>query len=277
MIVMRYLILLTTLGILTACGKKATTKNVHQHSNEHEHHHHHHLSKNSNTVHQYSPTIALLNSIYEGNLTVDQMVNQGTIGLGTVNHLDGELVAVDGIVYKIDAKGGITRAGSDLKSPSMTMIDFQPKRKIGIENISSLKEFTSVLTSEMESKNSFYAYQIKGEFAYLKMASAHKVKNENVSLFEYLDTRVMYTRENIKGTLVGLYTPEYLGNISIPGLHLHFLSDDIKLGGHLEDIKFENLVVEIQEINQINLTLPDVKKFKENKLKQGPPPPAATK
>ena len=87
----------------------------------------------------------------------------------------------------------------------------------------------------------------------------------------------MYTRENIKGTLVGLFTPDYLGNIVIPGMHFHFLSDDIKLGGHLEDIKFDNLEVEIQEVNQVNLQLPETEKFRNTSLKQGAAPKATAK
>ena len=227
-----------------------------------------------NTVHQYSPTIALLNSIYEGDFTPQQMIQQGNIGIGTVNHLEGELIAVDGIVYTIDAEGGIKVAPNDLESPNMTMINFQAKQTIAVKNITSLAGLNTALDKYRPSKNSFYAYKVKGEFSYLKMASAHKVENEDVSLFEYLDTRVMYTRENIKGTLVGLFTPSYLGNIVIPGMHFHFLSEDIKLGGHLEDIKFDNLMIEVQEINQVNLQLPNVEKFRTKELKDVAPPKA---
>jgi alpha-acetolactate decarboxylase len=242
---------------------------------KHEHSHESGLASHTkNTVHQYSPTIALLNSIYEGDLTPQQMVQQGNIGLGTVNQLAGELIAVDGIVYTIDAEGGIKKAPKDLKSPNMTMINFQPKQTLEISNITSYGDLNDALNKHRTSKNSFYAYKIKGDFKYLKMASAHKVKNEDVSLFEYLDTRVMYTRENIKGTLVGLFTPNYLGNIVIPGMHFHFLSNDIKLGGHLEDIKFDHLTVEVQEVNQVNLQLPQVEKFRTRELKDVKPPKA---
>ncbi|OWW25937.1 acetolactate decarboxylase [Zobellia sp. OII3] len=281
---MKTAITLLSLAILASCGNQdkkeagSTTE-----TQNHEHPHPHNVDENGlaphteNTIHQYAPTVALLNSIYEGDITPRQMVQQGNIGIGTVNHLAGELVAVDGVVYTIDAEGGIKEAPEDLESPNMTMINFQPKKTVTVENITSYEELNKELQKYSTSKNSFYAYRIKGEFEYLKMASAHKVENEDVSLFEYLDTRVMYTRENIKGTLVGLFTPDYLGNIVIPGMHFHFLSEDIKLGGHLEDIKFDRLQVEIQEVNQVNLQLPQTEKFRNKTLKQGASPKATAK
>lgn len=276
---MKKAILLFSLLIIMSCGNQRE-KEAQQHSHSHSHSHKPEVNglnpHTENTVHQYAPTVALLNSIYEGVITPEQMVQQGNIGLGTVNHLDGELIAVDGIVYTIDAEGGIKKAPSNLKSPNMTMINFQPKETVEVVNIDSYEALTNALKIHMTSKNSFYVYRIIGEFKYLKMASAHKVESDDVSLFDYLDTRVMYTRENIKGTLVGLFTPDYLGNIVIPGMHFHFLSKDIKLGGHLEDINFDKLTIEIQEVNQVNLQLPKVKKFRERELKQGEAPKATT-
>ncbi|MDO6516815.1 acetolactate decarboxylase [Zobellia uliginosa] len=282
---MKKIILLFSLALLASCGNqtKEGVSSSEKHELQHGHPHSHSTDEHGlathteNTIHQYAPTVALLNSIYEGDITPQQMVQQGNIGIGTVNHLAGELVAVDGVVYTIDAEGGIAEAPNDLESPNMTMINFQPKKTVTVKNIGSYEDLTKELQKYATSINSFYAYRIKGEFGYLKMASAHKVENEDVSLFEYLDTRVMYTRENIKGTLVGLFTPDYLGNIVIPGMHFHFLSEDIKLGGHLEDIKFDKLQVEIQEVNQVNLQLPETKKFRTRELKQGAAPKATAK
>lgn len=234
------------------------------------------LAKAGKTIHQYGMPLSLLNTVYEGDLTVGEMAQQGDIGLGTVNHLEGELVALDGVVYTIDPKGKIAKAPANLKSPYMTMIRFQPTHTAKISEVGSIQELGAVLKTKMDSENSFYAYKMKGTFPYLKMASAHKVQDEDMPLFEYLATREMYTRENIKGSLVGLFTPEYLGNISIPGLHLHFLSDDLTLGGHVEDIKLDEQTVEIEEINQIRLSLPQVSKFRDKPLKQMPVPAATT-
>lgn len=221
-----------------------------------------------NTIEQYGFPLALVNQIYTGDITPAEMLKKGELGLGTADNLDGELVALDGVVYKIELDGSLIKAPSELAAPYMTMFKFNPSKHIILKEVNSLAELGEKLSAQMASKNSFYAYKITGTFSHLKMASAEKVKNDSVPLMEYLKTRVMYTKENIKGTLVGLYTPEYLGNISIPGMHFHFVSSDKKLGGHLEGISFDQVSVEIEEINKINLTLPQVTKFREHKLQQ---------
>lgn len=221
-----------------------------------------------NTIEQYGFPLALVNQIYTGDMTPIDMLKKGQFGLGTADNLDGELVALDGVVYKIELDGSLIKAPADLSAPYMTMFKFNPSKHIVLKEVNSLAELGEKLTAQMTSKNSFYAYKITGTFSHLKMASAEKVENDSVPLMEYLKTRVMYTKENIKGTLVGLYTPEYLGNISIPGMHFHFVSSDKKLGGHLEGISFEQVNVDIEEINKINLTLPQVAKFREHKLQQ---------
>ena len=227
-----------------------------------------------NVIEQYGFPLALVNQVYTGDITPAEMLEKGQFGLGTADNLDGELVALNGVVYKIEIDGSLIKAPSNLAAPYMTMFKFNPKKRITLKNVSSLALLGEKLKATMSSKNSFYAYKITGTFNSLKMASAQRVKNDSVPLMEYLKTRVMYTKQNIKGTLVGLYTPDYLGNISIPGMHFHFVSNDYKLGGHLEGISFDEVTVEIEEINKINLTLPQVGKFRAIELKQASVPAA---
>ena len=66
-------------------ANEPTKKEVEEHGHSHKADETELASHTENTVHQYSPTIALLNSIYEGDITPQQMVQQGNIGLGTVN------------------------------------------------------------------------------------------------------------------------------------------------------------------------------------------------
>ena len=229
-----------------------------------------------NTLHQYGSPLSLLNKVYEGDITAAQMVELGDTGLGTANAMAGELVALDGVVYAINADGSIAEAPADLKAPYMGMLTFEASDTVEIDGAHSIQDLQSKLAAKMGSENSFYAFKIHGTFPYLKMASAHKIEDENMALMDYLATRLMYEKENVTGTLVGLYTPGYLGNVSIPGLHFHFLSDKHDLGGHVEDLRFDQQTIQMQEINQINVSLPKVPKFRKQKLDMTPAP-AATK
>ena len=42
-----------------------------------------------------------------------------------------------------------------------------------------------------------------------------------------------YAYERIEGTIVGFRAPSYLGRLAPPGDHLHFISADRSVGGHV--------------------------------------------
>ena len=85
----------------------------------------------------------------------------------------------------------------------------------------------------------------------------------------------MYDLTNVEGPIVGIYTPDYLGTISIPGLHFHFQNGDNTVGGHLEDIRFETMDFKIQEFDRIDVVLPNVPEFRSKKMQIIQPPSGA--
>lgn len=234
--------------------------------------HHHDTPK---AIQQYGLPLTLMNTIYEGTITAEQMSELGDIGVGVSNHLNGELTAVDGVIYSIAADGTATIAPADLQAPYMSMLKFEPTKTITLKNIRSFKELQDAITAQITSVNSFYAFKAKGRFDYAHLASAHGVEDEDVDFFEYLASRQMYDLKNTTGTVVGIYTPEYLGDISIPGLHFHFQNGDNTVGGHLEDIRFDSMDFEMQEFDKINLVLPNGPEFRSKKMQIIAPPSGA--
>lgn len=226
-------------------------------------------------IQQYGLPLTLMNTIYEGEITAKQMKQLGDIGVGVSNHLNGELTAVDGVIYSIAADGTATVAPDDLQAPYMSMLKFEPTKTITLTNIASFKALQDAVISEVSSINSFYAFKAKGTFAYAHLASAHGVTDEDVDFFEYLGSRQMYDLTNVEGTIVGIYTPDYLGTISIPGLHFHFQNGDNTVGGHLEDIRFETMDFKIQEFDRIDVVLPNVPEFRSKKMQIIQPPSGA--
>lgn len=226
-------------------------------------------------IQQYGLPLTLMNTIYEGEITAREMQSLGDIGVGVSNHLDGELTAVDGVIYLIAADGTVSVAPDTLKAPYMSMIKFEPTDTVTITDVTSFADMQKKVLDLVESVNSFYAFKATGTFEYAKMASAYGVEDEDVDFFEYLGSRQMYEREEIEATIVGIYTPDYLGIISIPGLHLHFQSADNKLGGHLEDIRFTSMEFQMQELNKINLSLPNVEEFRTEPMQMIQPPSGA--
>ena len=78
---------------------------------------HHHLPLASTTsstpqpagpvgeVFQYSTLEALLGGVYDGDVTIGELLTHGDFGLGTFNSLDGEMIVLDGICYHLRSDG----------------------------------------------------------------------------------------------------------------------------------------------------------------------------
>jgi len=54
-----------------------------------------------------APVNALVEGIYEEKIPLQEIKRHGDFGLGTFNHLDGEMVLLDGRVYQICGNGQV--------------------------------------------------------------------------------------------------------------------------------------------------------------------------
>ncbi len=61
-------------------------------------------------IFQTSLMSALLSGVYDGSMTVADLLEKGDFGLGTFNHLDGELVALDHQIYQLKSDGSAQQA-----------------------------------------------------------------------------------------------------------------------------------------------------------------------
>ena len=61
--------------------------------------------KDKDVLYQTSTINALLNGVYDGEVTFQELKEHGNFGLGTVDALDGEMIALDGKFYQIKTDG----------------------------------------------------------------------------------------------------------------------------------------------------------------------------
>jgi len=66
----------------------------------------------------------------------------------------------------------------------------------------------------------------------------------------------MATHTNISGTAVGFRLPEYVAGLNVPGYHLHFISDDRSIGGHIVDFSLDSANVSLDETLTFMMRLP---------------------
>jgi hypothetical protein len=60
-----------------------------------------HLGVSLHTLFQVATSGALVTGVYSGAITVGQLLEHGDFGLGTFEGLDGEMVVLDGAVYRV--------------------------------------------------------------------------------------------------------------------------------------------------------------------------------
>ena len=58
---------------------------------------------------QTSTIEALLGGAFDGDVTLNELLEHGDLGLGTLNGLDGELIVIDGQVFKAELDCTLSR------------------------------------------------------------------------------------------------------------------------------------------------------------------------
>jgi acetolactate decarboxylase len=66
-----------------------------------------HAEHEAHVLFQASTIGALLDGAYDGDVSFAQLSEHGDLGLGTLNGLDGEMIALDGRFYRADVDGAI--------------------------------------------------------------------------------------------------------------------------------------------------------------------------
>src|ERR1041384_7623558 len=68
-----------------------------------------HREREHHVLFQASTIGALLDGAFEGDLTFAELAERGDLGLGTLNHRDGEMIALDGEFFRADVEGRLNR------------------------------------------------------------------------------------------------------------------------------------------------------------------------
>lgn len=204
-------------------------------------------------------------------ITVGELLEHGDTGLGTFEDVNGEMILLDGVCCRAMEDGSVVIAPPDMGVPFTSVTFLEGKRKIEIGQMSSIDELKTFLNLRIEEDfglNSMHVVRIDGEFSIVDARSEAPYRSAHVTLKDVLSiTQKAFVFENIKGTLVCIYYPDYMDGINAPGWHLHFLSEDKTKGGHVFDLKMKSGVALIDKINCIKIQMPTSPAFDTYSLK----------
>ena len=215
------------------------------------------------SVFQYSTLSALLEGIYDGELTVGELKKHGNYGIGTFNALDGEMVLADGKCYKVTSDSKVVPVGDDVKTPFASVCTFTPDTVFQVGQPLKLKNLEQYIDSVVPSNNLIYAYRISGSFDSIVIRSVPRQEKPYKRLIEAYKMQGVYTFAHEEGLLFGYKFPAYLKEVNMDGYHLHFLSDNKSKGGHLLNCVLNRGVVSVAYIRSYNLQIPDNKYFNQ--------------
>lgn len=212
------------------------------------------------TLFQVSTSNALVEGIYKGAVTVGQLRSHGDFGLGTFEGLDGEMVALDGHFYQVRSDGKAREATDSDLSPFALVTRFQAGKGLVMATCASFSALTEQLDKVRLSENFFYAIRVDGTFDEIHTRAMCK-SGEGTPLAVAAAHQPEFHLRDVSGTMVGFWSPQYLKTIEVPGYHLHFITNDRTAGGHLLGCSGRNLTVQIEQVSDLQVALPENEEF----------------
>ncbi len=212
--------------------------------------------------------VALLQSLaqgyFDGTVSVGELKQFGDTGIGTFDGLDGEMIVLDGTVYRAAADGTVNAVEDDMTVPFANITFFEEDGSIAIENATDIQVLMGYLNEVVAAngKNLFYMVKVTGTFSDILVRSEPKQEKPYRLLDEALAAdQVEYEYTDINGTLVGLFCPVYMKGLNSAGWHFHFVSDDLTKGGHVLQVNIASAQASYDITGNFRLFLPDNEDF----------------
>ena len=224
------------------------------------------------SMYQVSTLQALAMGYSRAVVSVGDFLKHGDIGLGTFEDVDGEMILLDGNCYRAQEDGSVLKAEPGMGVPFAVTTFLHKGREFAVERIEDMDALKQVLDLKIEEDfglNSMHVVRIDGRFSKICARSESAYHSQHVSLKEILQkTQKDFEFQDITGTLVCVYFPDYMDGINAPGWHLHFISEDKTRGGHVFDLKMEGGDATVNKISCIQIELPKAPDFDTYSLKQ---------
>ena len=215
-----------------------------------------HAERAAHVLFQASTIGALLDGSFDGDLTFAELGERGDLGLGTLNGLDGEMIAVDGEFFRADVDGELTEVGERERTPFAVVKWFEPTVEgeitAGLDHEATLAALDAMARSE-----SSFAVRLDGRFASVRARSVPRQAPPYRPLAEVVADQHVFELTDVEGSMVGFRFPTYVEGIEVAGYHLHFVDAVRRRGGHVLGSRSGGpLRVRIDRSDDLHIELP---------------------
>ncbi|KAF2017693.1 alpha-acetolactate decarboxylase [Aaosphaeria arxii CBS 175.79] len=217
----------------------------------------------SNNLYQYSVLSALMSGAASSGAPLSHILSHGTHGLGTFQSLQGELIILDGSAYQIKSDGSVTpdleKDDPDRIIPFAMVTPFEPTTTSTV-SFGSKQELSEKISALLpRTANHFLAFRVDGVFEGVSVRTVGGQISRHEGLVNVGKRQTTKTFPSIRGTIVGFRSPAWFQGISVAGDHMHLISEDRKVGGHLQDLRagMEGVRLSAATIHRFDLELPE--------------------
>jgi acetolactate decarboxylase len=205
---------------------------------------------------QTSTLAALLDGAYDGDLTIGELRRHGDLGLGTFQALDGEMIVLDGEVWRARVDGACARVGDDERTPFAVVTPFTADVTVAVPETVDHEQLLTLVTQHAPAGAATQAIRFDGRLDAVHARSVPPQRKPYPPLLEAAATQQDFTIGPADGTLVGFCFPDWAGGVNLPGFHLHAITADRARGGHVLRARVGPGVLRIDALTDLHMELP---------------------
>jgi acetolactate decarboxylase len=215
-----------------------------------------HAEREPHVLFQASTIGALLEGNFEGDVTFAELAERGDLGLGTLNHLDGEMIALDGRFFRADIDGAISEVAREERTPFAVVTRLEPSVSFDLKESLSHEALLAVFDERLPDGAPSAAVRIDGRFESVKARSVPRQDRPYRPLTEVVAEQKVFELVDVDGTMMGFRFPDYAEGIEVSGYHLHFITADRSRGGHVLDSRAADVTAQLDPSSDLHVELP---------------------
>ena len=125
------------------------------------------------TIYQIALLQSLAMGYFDGSITVKELKTHGDTGIGTFEGLDGEMIVLDGVVYRANQNCKVNVVNNSVRVPFSNVTFFEKDFSVKLRNLTDKDAFESALNAQVDKHgiNSFYMVKVPGTFAEIHIRS----------------------------------------------------------------------------------------------------------
>jgi acetolactate decarboxylase len=217
--------------------------------------------RHGSEVYQTSTMGALLDGVYDGDMTIRELLQHGNFGLGTFNGLDGEMLVLDGVCYQLRGDGSAHVADADQRTPFAVVTWFDADRSFEVTEPVDRAGLKARIDESLPTTNLIVAVRVTGEFSVIRTRTVTEQHRPYLPFTEATQDQQEVTFSDATGTLAGFRMPDYEQGVSVAGYHSHFVDAERRHGGHALDYLLTQGRVDISVRSDLHLSLPRTPEF----------------